>query len=183
MTFVVLEFTKHLNIKEFQVSKSFNTEIQFWIPDMNDPAFALTTNAATRIKNELNGASSYKLEEHFSGMLSTSWRIDSSTNDGESLECSLSQCVDFAPKRIIIAAKENKDFFLCGFAVMAEKMSCPASAEQCKHVNLEKLSTTISDMTFPTLGDTIWSDQFLFTDSITDQCALEGVGNGCTSSI
>jgi hypothetical protein len=51
---------------------------------------------------------------------------------------------------------------------MAEEISCPATAEQCKHVNLEALTTTISDMTFPLLGSTIVSDSFLFTDSLTD---------------
>jgi hypothetical protein len=104
MTFVILEFSRHLSIKEFQVSKHMDTVIDFWIPDMNDPAFADTSSAATRIRSELSSANTYKLWEHSSGMLNTARRMRTGTYDGETYECTLTECTSYAPKRIIIAA-------------------------------------------------------------------------------
>ena len=70
--------------------------------------------------------------------------------------------------RVILASEPNKSFTVCGLAVMGELMPCPATEENCKHTYVNPPDETISDMIFPNLGSTILSDEFLFSDPMTD---------------
>jgi predicted Zn-ribbon and HTH transcriptional regulator len=153
---IVYEFAQHLNLKEFQISKSEDGEYDIWIPDMNDPEFADPTDAATRIAEELDANNKKKLSDHQSGMIALSFRT--SKSDILSIECNIAACETYAPKRLILAPKEGTDLRLCGFSIMAEPMTCPATAEQCKHVNLEVPTQTIGEVSIATLGSTVLSD-------------------------
>lgn len=97
------------------------------------------------------------------------------------MECTAFECTDFATNKILLTVQNiGQDFFLCGFAIMAEKVPCPPTSTQCGHSFLKAPNTIIADMTVG-LGMSVTSGSWYFDDGLSTQCINEG-STGCTKT-
>lgn len=134
-----------------------------------DPRSTLMQKSALAMKTAVLALSSPELDTYVSYSSPTDEAsLAFKEKNVISLSCTINECKDFAATRVVITNPKDKDFFTCGFAIMAEKMTCPPTTNQCKYAKIAA-STIPTSMNIPA-NTNATSTSFLFTDNLSTYC-------------